>query len=98
MNWIKGKLRAWLFPEYDEVYQFMQEIREAKLEVLGKNVTFNEPIVLVGNLTDCKVNIKPTVNPEIFLSKIDFESLLRIMGNQHLVTNSTFIATKTIVK
>jgi len=73
MNSLKNKLRAWLFPEYDEVCCFMAEVEESKLEVKGKSITFKEPIVLVGNLTDCKVSVKPTINPEIILSKLDIE-------------------------
>jgi len=93
MNWLKNKLRAWLFPEYDMVCYFMAEVEEAKLEVKGKSITFKEPVVLVGNLAECKVNIKPTINPEIILSKLEIESALKVVGKQHIVTNSTFQTT-----
>ena len=112
MNWIKGKLRGWLFPEYEEVCGFMDEIREAtkeisgfmvevreaKIEVRGKSITFKEPVVLVGNITSSSVSIKPTINPEIILSSFEYESLLKISGNHHLVNQNKFDATRLQVK
>ena len=90
MNRIKNKLRAWLFPEYDKVRDFMTEIRKAKLEVTGKSITFREPIVLVGNISECMVSVKPTLKPEIILSKLGIEAALKIMGNYNLVTSNMF--------
>ena len=98
MNWLKNKLRRWLFPEIDKIDSFMAEIREAKIELQGKSITYKEPVVLVGSLTDCKVNIKPTINPEIILSKLELEAALRIMGNYNIVTSSLFTTTETKVK
>ena len=90
MNFIKNKIRGWLFPEYNNVCNFMREIYEAKLEIIGKKVTFTEPVVLVGGLTDCKVDIKPTIYPEINLSKFDYESALKLAGNYHMVGSCSF--------
>jgi len=98
MNWIKNKLRKWLFPEYCKVCDFMIEVAEAKLEVKGKNITFKEPIVLVGSMADCNVHIKPTIKPEIVLSKLSLEAALKLVGNHHLVAQNMFTATETTVK
>ncbi|MCJ7828316.1 MAG: hypothetical protein MUP81_01060 [Dehalococcoidia bacterium] len=92
MNWVRNKLRVWLFPEYGEVRRFMLEVGRARIEVKSKSITFKEPVILVGNLSNCKVDIKPTIKPEIILSKLELESLLSISGNQHIVTYSTFQA------
>jgi len=90
---LKYKLRAWLFPEYDRVCCFMIEVEDGKLEVKGKSITFTEPTVLVGNLTDCKVSVKPTIKPEIILSKLDIDAALKVAGNQHMLTHNYFQAT-----
>ena len=98
MNWIKGKLRGWLFPEYCKVCNFMTQVEGAKLELKGKNITFKEPIVLVGSMADCNVQIKPTIKPEIILAKLDLEAALKVAGDYSLITQNMFNATETTVK
>ena len=98
MNWLKNKLRLWLFPEIDKVDNFMTEIREAQMELRGKSITCKEPIILIGSLYECKVNIKSTIKPEIILSKFELEAALRIMGSCHMVTNSLFQTVETTVR
>jgi len=76
----------------------MDEIKNAKRELKGKNITFNEPIVLVGELSSCNVCIKSTIKPEIILSQFELEAALKIMGNHHIVNANLFTTKETKVK
>lgn len=87
-NWLKRILRKWLFPEYDEVCEFMVEVKTAKERIIhsGAELTFKEPVILLGSLSQCKVQIKPTLKPEIVLSKLTLQSLLEMSGHHQVVS------------
>jgi len=89
-NRLKRILRKWLFPEYDEVCRFMLEVQAAKENIIhrGAELTFKEPVILLGSLSQCKVQIKPTLKPEIVLSKLTFQSLLEMSGHHQVVTST----------
>jgi len=95
-NWAKKRLRAWLFPELEEVSRFMMRMEEAKTRVMdktGKTTTFREPVVLVGSLQNCKIQIKPIINQEIVLSSLNLASMLELTNADHaLVSYNTFEA------
>jgi hypothetical protein len=99
-QWLKKILRGWLFPEYDQICNFIQEITEAKERIiqLEGETTFIEPVILVGSLNHCQVDVRPTVKPEIILSKIDFAAALGISGEKHMVTGCYFTQTPIAIK
>jgi len=92
MNWLKRKLRGWLVPDYEKIDLFMEEVAKAKheLQLVDKNITFEEPVVFLGSLHDCKVDVKPTIKPEIILAKVDIPAGLMASGNHQIVTGCFF--------
>jgi len=44
-------------------------------------------------LVQWELNVKPTIKPEIILSKLDIEASLKVAGNQHMLTHNYFQAT-----
>ncbi len=107
MNWLKRKLRNWLVPEYAEFASykekmdlFMEEVAKAKheLRLIDKDITFEEPVVFLGSLHNCKVDVKPTLKPEIVLSKIDIPAGLISSGNHQFISGCLFQSQPTAVK
>ena len=47
-------------------------------------------MALVGNLKDCKIEVKPVIQVHITLAQIDIPNLLAVTGICHVVTNSVF--------
>jgi len=80
--------------EYPKIKSFMEEINDAKISARKRSINTTEPIVLVGNLENCKVNINPSLYPEIVLSKIDYSALLELSGSYNAVTGSQFLSTQ----
>jgi len=90
-GWLRRKLRTWLFPECVNVVDFMDEVREAlKRKVDGKLIIADKPIVLLGSMTNCKVEVQPKLYPKIVLSQIGLEALLGVSGKGHTVISSVF--------
>jgi len=96
MNGLKRKLRGWLVPELEAKLQaideFMQEVTKAKreLQAVDKDITFEKPVVFLGSLVNCKVDVKPTLKPEITLAKVDIPAGLMASGDQQIVTGCYF--------
>jgi len=90
-NWLRRKLRTWLFPECVDVADFMGEVREAlKRKVDGKLIIADKPIVLLGSMSYCNVEVKPKLYPKIVLSQIGLEALLSVSGERNSVISSVF--------
>lgn len=105
MNWLKRKLRNWLIPEYEQfayskIAQFMEEVAKAKheLQLIDKDITFEQPVIFLGSLSNCKVDVKPTLKPEIVLSKIEIPAGLNVSGSHQIVTGCYFHQTPVKVK
>lgn len=107
MNWIKRRLRGWLVPEYNQwmyskvkIDMFMEEIARAKseLQLVKKNITFNEPVIFLGSLRDCKVDVKPIIKPEIVLAKVDISAGLMASGYQQKIMDCIFQNLPTAIK
>ena len=100
MNWLKRSLRQWLMPELDTVTGLMDEILWAKdeLKLVDKNITFEEPVVFLGSMADCKVEVKPNITAEITLAKVDIPAGLSVSGNNGIITNSMFSNQPTAIK
>jgi len=98
-RWLVPKLRRWLFPEYSEVVEFMEEVQLARKEIkaVEGQITFEKPVVFLGSLVNCKVDIKPTLKPEIILSKIGYTGL-GISGSNQTVRDSMFQMMETAIK
>ena len=92
MNRIKRSLRRWLVPELDTVTRLMDQILQAKeeLKLIDKKITFDKPVVFLGSLKDCQVDVKPNIIAEITLAKVDILAALNLAGDQVTVTNSVF--------
>lgn len=100
-NWLKKKLRDWLVPDYEKIDSLMQEITKAKreLQLADKNITFEEPVVFLGSLHYCKINVKPTLKPEITLAKLDIPAGgLMASGIRQLITGCYFHQEPTTIK
>lgn len=94
---MKERIRRWLFPELDEqldkIKTFWKELEKAKEGILvhgKKGLVVHGSLVLFGNMTDVKVELKPQIKPEINLSKFELESFINFGGTGHCVTNSYF--------
>lgn len=99
MDWLKRKLRGWLIPEVGEIGLFMRDIAKAKreLHLVGKNIIFKEPVVFLGSLSNCSVDVKPTLKPEITLAKLDMPGLIS-SGNNQCIASCFFYQEPTAVK
>ena len=90
-NWLKKKMRRWLFPEYDEVVIFMEEVRVAmEQKVDAKTIKLDRPLALLGNMTNCRVNVSLKASPKIVLAELGLEALLGVSGKKHVVTSCYF--------
>lgn len=97
---LKNLIRKWLVPDYNEFVQsknkidlFMENIAKAQGEMHNlreKEIIFNEPVIFVGSLSACDVQVKPTLKPEIILSKLDFAAALSLSGDYQMVSGSHF--------
>lgn len=97
MTWLKRVLRNWLVPEYKQFIiskqrmdSFMEEIARAQSEVqlVDKNITFSKPVVFIGSLKDCKVDVKPNIALDLTLAKVDIPAGLTVLGEKATVWNN----------
>ena len=93
---IKERIRQWLFPELDHILEIVPEIHAAKEKTLAEKETleFDRQLILVGSLHNCKVDLKPTITPEITLAQVDVAALLAVSGQKQMVTGSYFSSQK----
>mgnify|MGYP001565312747 FL=1 len=91
----KRKLMLQAFPELYLLEELKSVLEHEKTE--EKNVECKK-LILIGNLENCKISIKPQINPEIVLSKFDLESALKIDGNQHIVKSCNFTNNPTTIR
>ena len=79
----------------EELMEETEAYRRAKnylWELQGKDVVINGPAIMLGNLGNCRINIKPQIYPKIVLAECKFGSVLNLTGNHQSVYSCLFHA------
>ena len=90
---IKEKVRKWLFPELTEMKEMLDAIKTAALNSLGDDKVFEikNHFILVGTLNQCNVQIRPDVNVDLTLGKVDIASALNVTGTIVNTSHNSFV-------
>ena len=93
---IREKILRKLFPEVykqtDKAATIVAhyEALKASLKNTGGIVQIEGPVGVLGDLVNCKVELKPQINTELVLSKYQLDSMLHIAGDHGLVSQNLF--------
>jgi hypothetical protein len=93
---IRERILRKLFPEVyqqaDKAAEIIADYQGLKdsLKITDGVVTIEGPAGILGDLVNCKVSITPKINTELVLSKYELESMLKVTGNQELISQNLF--------
>jgi len=85
-----------VFPEVYEQLDKAEDIVAAylalkeSLKITDGTVKIEGPAGILGDLVNCKVEIAPTINTELVLSKYELEAMVKLVGDQCLVSSNLF--------
>ena len=72
-----------------ELYESIERIVKDRNSYTKKELNLKE-VILLGNIADCNVSIKPQVHNRIVLSEVKLQAALRIMGEHQLISQNLF--------